>query len=447
MIRTSGLTCAMGVSLLAAMALSLTACDPQGNANPGAQGASSASAATVSSPAGFTDEGIAALEARMGQYVADGQLYSIHTRLVQDGEIVSDFKTGIVGLEAQKPVADDTIYRIYSMTKPITGVAMMMLWEDGKFSLDDPVTRHIPEFEGLQVLDGVNEDGTPKLVAANRAPTMRELMSHTAGFAYGLFGTDPANAAFRDRAILSSPDLQSFIGQVADVPLLFQPGEAWAYSAAVDIQGYIVEKLSGQSFGAFLDERIFTPLGMTDTGFYAPAEDYDRLSELYGYHPETGQLVPVPYPAVQFRKETIAMESGGGGLVSTMDDYAAFAQMMLNDGELDGTRLLEPETVALMRTNVLPEGMQLSSLGQNRGEVREGIGFGLDLGLLTDPEAAGAPHSQGSYFWGGAAGTWFWVDPANDFYFIGMIQIFDQGGEPVETRDTSAGYVYGAMEK
>lgn len=383
----------------------------------------------------------------MGQYVADGQLYSIHTRLVQGGEIVSDFKTGIVGLEAQKPVADDTIYRIYSMTKPITGVAMMMLWEDGKFSLDDPVTRHIPEFEGLQVLDGVNEDGTPKLVAANRAPTMRELMSHTAGFAYGLFGTDPANAAFRDRAILSSPDLQSFIGQVADVPLLFQPGEAWAYSAAVDIQGYIVEKLSGQSFGAFLDERIFTPLGMTDTGFYAPAEDYDRLSELYGYHPETGQLVPVPYPAVQFRKETIAMESGGGGLVSTMDDYAAFAQMMLNDGELDGTRLLEPETVALMRTNVLPEGMQLSSLGQNRGEVREGIGFGLDLGLLTDPEAAGAPHSQGSYFWGGAAGTWFWVDPANDFYFIGMIQIFDQGGEPVETRDTSAGYVYGAMEK
>ena len=144
-----------------------------------------------------------------------------------------------------------------------------------------------------------DRDGTPKLVAANRAPTMRELMSHTAGFAYGLFGTDPANAAFRDRAILSSPDLQSFIGQVADVPLLFQPGEAWAYSSAVDIQGYIVEKLSGQSFGAFLDERIFTPLGMTDTGFYAPAEDYDRLSELYGYHPETCLLYTSPSPRDQ----------------------------------------------------------------------------------------------------------------------------------------------------
>lgn len=426
--------------LLGIIGAVLPACG-QGEAAP------TQSAAPVAPQAGFTEAGIAALEARMGQYVADGKLYSIHTRLVQGGETVSDLKTGIVGLQAQTPVGDDTLYRIYSMTKPITGVAMMMLWEEGKFSLDDPVTKYIPEFEGLRVLDGANEDGTPKLVAANRAPTMREVMSHTAGFAYGLAGADPANAAFREREILRSPDLQTFIEKVADVPLLFQPGEAWAYSAAVDIQGYLVETLSGQRFGEFLETRIFTPLGMTDTGFYVPEEDYARLSEVYGYHPETGQLVPVPYPAVAFRQETIAMESGGGGLVSSMNDYTRFAQMMLNNGELDGIRLLKAETVKRMRTNVLPDGVKLSSLGQNRGEAREGIGFGLDLGLLLDADAGGFPHATGSYFWGGAAGTWFWVDPENDLFFIGMIQIFDQGGEAIDTRDVSAMFVYDALAR
>ncbi len=451
MARQSGINRSVGYSLLAALTLSLAACEAN-LAEPASSPASSVEAqveapvSTAPQAGTFTAEGIAALEARMGQFVTDGQLYSIHTRLVQNGETLSDFKTGLVGLQARKPVADDTIYRIYSMTKPVTGVAMMMLWEEGKFDLDDPVTNYIPEFESLRVLDGTNEDGSVRTVAADRAPTMREVMSHMAGFAYGLTGTDPANTAFREREILRAPDLQTFIDQVAEVPLLFQPGEAWAYSSAVDIQGYIVEKLSGQSFGTFLEDRIFAPLGMTDTGFYVPAENYDRLSEIYGYHPETGQLVPIPYPQLQFRKETIAFESGGGGLVSTMDDYSRFAQMMLNEGTLDGARLLKPETVQLMRTNVLPEGVVLSSLGQNTGEARKGIGFGLDLGLLTDAEAGGFPHAEGSYFWGGAAGTWFWVDPVNDLYFIGMIQFFDQGGKSVETRDISSYFVYNALE-
>jgi len=451
MTKTSRLHRSVGYSFLAALALSLAACEagvgaPQSPAASVVEAPAPVVTSTAPQAGEFMPEGIAALEARMGKFVADGQLYSIHTRLVQSGETLSDFKTGLVGLQAQKPVADDTIYRIYSMTKPITGVAMMMLWEEGKFDLDDPVTKYIPEFEGLRVLDGTNEDGSVKTVLANRAPTMREVMSHMAGFAYGLTGADPANTAFRERDILRAPDLQTFIEQVADVPLLFQPGDAWAYSSAVDIQGYIVEKLSGQSFGEFLDTRIFTPLGMTDTGFYAPEEDYHRLSEIYGYHPETGQLVPIPYPQLQFRKETIAFESGGGGLVSTMNDYGRFAQMMLNEGALDGVQLLKPETVQLMRKNVLPEGVLLSSLGQNTGEARDGIGFGLDLGLLLDADAGGFPHAEGSYFWGGAAGTWFWVDPVNDLYFIGMIQLFDQGGEQVETRDISSGYVYGALK-
>jgi len=393
----------------------------------------------------FSEDGLAALEARMAQYVADGHIYGIATRLVHGGETVSDFQTGLMRLEAQTPIAEDTIYRIYSMTKPVTGVAMMMLWEDGAFSLDDPVTDYVPEFAGLQVMDGLNDDGTPILMDMERPPTMLELMSHTAGFAYGLRGDDPANTAFREREILRAPDLQTFIDLTADVPLLFQPGEAWAYSAAVDIQGYIVQKLSGQSFGEFLDTRLFQPLGMTDTAFAVGPEKYDRFSEVYGRDPESGALVPVPYPQVQFTPETVGFESGGGGLTSTMDDYARFCQMLLNGGELDGERILKSETVELMRTNVLSEGILLSSDGSNQGETRPGIGFGLDFGIVTDAEAVGIPYGEGTFFWGGAAGTWFWIDPENDLFFIGMIQTFDREGPIGAIREVSADHVYAAM--
>lgn len=396
----------------------------------------------------FSETGIAKLEQTMGAYIADGRLYGIHTRLVQDGEMISDFKAGVRDLRAQKPIEDDTIYRIYSMTKPVTGVAMMMLWEEGKFKLDDPVTKYVPEFENLKVLGGVNDDGSAILVDLERPPTMQEVMSHTAGFAYGLGGTDPANQAFRDEKILRSPDLQTFINKVADVPLLFQPGEHWSYSASVDIQAYIIEKLSGQTFGEFLDERLFTPLGMDDTGFYVPEEDYGRFSEVYGFNAENGMLVPVPFPTVQFKKDTVAFESGGGGLVSTMDDYSKFAQMLVNEGELNGTRYLEPETMVLMTTNVLTGTQTLSSLGINAGETYPGLGFGLNFGTIEDAEAVPTSIPNGSYFWGGAASTWFWIDPANDLYFIGMVQIFESGnpGEELELRETSGTLVYEAIE-
>ena len=400
----------------------------------------------VAQPA-FSAEGIAALEQTMGQYVADGRLYGIHTRLVHKGEEISDFKTGLRGLEAQAPIADDTIYRIYSMTKPVTGVAMMMLYEEGLFDLDDPVTKYVPEFEGLRVLDGVSEDGTPNLVDLERSPTMRELMSHTSGFAYGLSGVDAANSAFRDQKILESPDLQTFIDKVAGVPLLFQPGEAWFYSVGMDIQGHIIEKLSGQSFGEFLQTRMFEPLGMTDTGFYVPDEKYDRFSEVYGFDPETGAMVPIPFPGVMFRKETVAFESGGGGLVSTMDDYGQFAQMLVNQGELNGVRILKPETIDLMATNVLTDGQFLSSLGVNQGEVYPGLGMGLTIGTVEDPAAVPSVIPAGSYFWSGAASTWFWIDPVNELYFIGMVQVFDNNNPqgPLELRETSSAAVYGAL--
>ncbi|MDJ0920338.1 MAG: serine hydrolase domain-containing protein [Henriciella sp.] len=397
--------------------------------------------------AAFSEDGIAALEARMSQFVLDGEVYGLATRLVHDGEIVSDHRFGIKALEAQTPIAEDTIYRIYSMTKPVTGVAMMMLWEEGAFALDDPITKFIPEFEGLQVLNGVNEDGSAIVVPMERAPTMQELMSHTAGFAYGLTTADPANAAFNDQDVLASPDLPTFIGKVADIPLVHQPGEAWAYSAAVDIQGHIIEQISGQTLGAFFEERIFTPLGMADTGFYVPDADYDRLSEVYGFSPEHEAWVPVPSPDVAYTKSTIAMESGGGGLVSTMDDYTSFAAMLLNGGELNGTRLLKEDTVDLMTTNLLADGMKIAFDGTSGSDVLEGHGFGLNFGVIVDADVAETSVPNGSYYWGGAAGTWFWIDPTNDLFFIGMVQYFawTNPGQETDLRGASSELVYEAL--
>jgi len=393
----------------------------------------------------FSDAGLAKLDARMAQFVADRDVYGMETLLVQGGEVVQRKQYGLRNVETKAPITDDTIYRIYSMSKPVTGVALMQLYEQGKFKLDDPVTKFVPEFEGLRVLSK-DAAGAWTTGPVSRAPTMREVMTHTAGFAYGLFGDDPANTAFREQEIMRSPDLPTFINKVADVPLLFQPGQRWSYSAAVDVQGYIIEVISGQSFGAYLDANVFTPLGMDDTGFYVPAEDYDRFSQVFGYDPETGNLVPVPYPTVAYKKDTVGMEGGGGGLVATMDDYAAFSQMLLNGGELNGARILKEETIDLMTSNLLPDGMQMWSDGSFGDYSAEGLGFGLDFGIITDPAKREAAYGKGSYFWGGAAGTWFWVDPVNDLYFIGMIQRFPTGEpESVDFRGTSSKLVYEAL--
>ena len=402
---------------------------------------------SATEPGGFTADGIAALEAAMANEVALGHVKGIATRLVQHGEVISDMQAGVRRDGDSAPITEDTIYRIYSMSKPITGVAMMMLYEEGAFTLDDPVTKFVPEFANLKVMTGVDDAGAPILTDPDHIPTMREVMSHTAGFAYGLFGDDPANGMFRDQQIMQSPDLDTFIDKVADVPLLFQPGTKWSYSASVDVQGYVIQKISGVTLGEFLDTRLFMPLGMTDTGFYVPAEDLDRFSDAFGYAPDKPELGLVKYdtPTVQFRKETIAMESGGGGLVGTMDDYTRFCQMLLNGGELDGVRILKPETVELIRTNMLPDGAKLFSDGAQQNLKTDGLGFGLNVGLVLDPESSEMAQAAGSYFWGGAAGTWFWIDPANDLFFIGMIQRFSWNGPEVDFRRHSASLVYDAL--
>ncbi len=402
--------------------------------------------AGVARPSITADE-IAALDAALSGAVADKHAHGLAYLLSKDGETVAENRFGVQSLETGAPIAEDTLYRIYSMTKPITGVAMMMLYEAGAWSLDDPITKFVPELADLKVLAGVDEAGAPILVDAERAPTMRELMSHTAGFGYGLGGADPVNTAFREKEVLGSPDLETMVQRVADIPLLFQPGDDWFYSIAVDIQGLIVERISGQTFGDFLDERIFTPLGMDDTRFYVPDAERSRFSDVFAPDPETGALVRVDDPRVAFKEGAFGMESGGGGLVSTMDDYARFCQMMLNGGALDGARIITPETIALMTTNVLKPHMSMFNDGTAAGEP-DGLGFGLDWGLVVDQAAGNTAPPEGTYYWGGAAGTWFWIDPVNDLYFIGMIQKFTPGpnDDTYDFRDVTTRLVYDALE-
>nr|WHW29373.1 putative beta-lactamase [uncultured bacterium] len=389
---------------------------------------------------------IVALESRMEQFVSDGDVKGIATLLVKDGEVVSHMQAGIRRASDKAPISEDTIYRIYSMSKPITGVALMTLYEDGKFSLDDPVSKYVPEFKNLQVVKRYDGDKVV-LEPLDRQPTMRELMSHTAGFAYGLFGDDPSNKAFRSQKIMQSADLQSFIDAVAKVPLMHQPGEKWFYSASVDIQGAIVERLSGMKFGEYLQAEIFDPLVMDDTGFYVPETDYDRFSDVFGYHPMTKEFGRVPFPTVAYKQDTVAMESGGGGLVSTLDDYARFAQMLANDGQLHGNRILKPETLKLMRTDVLKPGQKVNIAGTLTQATVDALGFGLDFGIFRNDGSGAVVYGDGTYFWGGAAGTWFWVDPVNDLYFIGMIQRFSQNGPDADFRGISGKMVYDALNK
>ena len=281
------------------------------------------------------------LEAGMRGFIEDGSLAGVHTVMARHGKIVHSSLAGVKDVESGAPLTDDAIYRIYSMSKPITGVAMMMLYEEGKWRLNEPVTKFIPEFANLQVYAGDGPDGEPLLEDANRSMTMRELMTHSSGLAYGLGAGNPVDRMYRELGVLDfrNKPLQSMIDTLATTPLLYQPGERWYYSIAVDVQGYLVEKLSGQPFDQFLQERIFGPLGMVDTAFYVPADKMDRLALIHGQDAD-GALVP-PQRGDD-PTQPPAGSSGGGGLYSTTLDYVRFSQMVLNGGELDGVRLLSP---------------------------------------------------------------------------------------------------------
>jgi CubicO group peptidase (beta-lactamase class C family) len=384
---------------------------------------------------GFSPERLQRLHALLQTKVDDRQLAGIVTLLARHGKIV-DFQTfGKKDLASGAPMDKDAIFRIYSMTKPITGVAMMILYEQGKWSPGDPIAKYIPEFGHLKVLKGMDSSGQPILEDPLRVPTMADLMSHTAGFTYGIFGATAVDKMYRDANVLGSANLQQMIDKLAKIPLLYQPGTKWVYSVSVDIQGYLVEKISGKTLGEFMRENIFDPLGMKDTAFHIAGEKLSRLAALYAANP-SGELAPSAggNVAMNYTKEP-SMPSGGGGLLSTARDYLRFSQMLLNGGVLDGVRILAPSSVTLMRTNRLPPAIMNSrEYGIGFFHISPGFGFGFDFGVYTDPGFIGHTVGQGTYQWGGAAGTWFWIDPANDIVFIGMIQrIIDAKSPDMDT--------------
>ena len=363
---------------------------------PASRAASPATAALnpASSPEarGFDSQRLTKLDAYMAKAVADGRVAGMSTLLARHGQVVSEKFYGVKSLATGAPLARDTIFRLYSMSKPITGVAMMMLFEDGRWQLDDPVTKFVPEFKALKVMSGADENGRRSIQDMQRPPTMRELMSHTAGFGYGLADQHPVDKLYREKGVLAANGLADMIKRTAEIPLMFQPGTRWSYSSAVDIQGYIVEKLSGQKFGDFLQQRIFKPLKMTDTAFYVPADKASRLAAVYAGNPKTGKIEEVKElfgGAMPTYLEPPSMESGGGGLVGTIGDYARFTQMIANKGELDGARLLSPASVEMMGTNMIPKSVLVSSNGNGVARFNEAVGFGLDFMVVNDPRAAG----------------------------------------------------------
>ncbi len=355
-------------------------------------------------------DGLAAFQAGLRAEVDNGQLAGIVTMVARHGRLVHKDTYGWQDLENQVPMAEDTIFRIFSMTKPITGVAMMMLYEEGKFALDDPVENHIPEFTNLVVAQEDVPNGIPMAELPHHKMTMRELMSHTGGLTYGSFSRSRVDTLYGEMNVLDgNGTLQDMIDKLAQIPLRQQPGSAWHYSVSVDVQGYLVEKFSGMGFDEFLQQRLFDPLGMVDTRFHVGRDRAQRFSREYTSGPD-GLSSPQNSAFI----EAPTFLSGGGGLTGTAGDYLRFAQMLANGGELDGVRILKPETVEMMRSNQLPEG--ITEIPGYPGNA-----FGLDFAIVTDPASNGG-MSAGSYWWWGIAGSWFWIDPVEDLVFVGMIQ-------------------------
>ena len=364
------------------------------------------------------------------KYVAEGRVPGMVNLVMRNGEVVHFEATGNRGVDDNTPMRLDDLFRIYSMTKPITSVAAMQLYEQGKFQLSDPVTKFVPELQGLNVL---NEDGT--LSPVEREMTMHQLLMHTAGFSYGFHPyRDPVDKLYVAADLVTATDLESFVSKLAELPLRSQPGEIYHYSVAVDVTGLVVERLSGLPLDEYIATNILKPLRMNDTFFEVPEAKRDRFVQNHFINPETGSLINADYaPAPYGYRKGVALSdyfnvsliSGGAGLVSTALDYARFAEMLRRGGTLDGARILGPKSVAFMTKNHLSEASMHAAWEQmpTPDIGRPGFGFGLGFGVVTDATAIGVLGSDGEYNWGGAAGTIFWVDPTEELVVVSLIQL------------------------
>ncbi len=361
---------------------------------------------------GLSKERLDRLTRAMEEDVEKGYLAGAIGVVARRGKIAYWKTVGMADREASKPMRDDTIFRIYSMTKPIVGVALMTLYEEGKFALRDPVKDHIPELGGLKVLEG------NKMVPSDREMTVQDLMRHTSGMTYGLFGDSRVDEMYTDADLLGgNQSVEHFVQKLSKLPLKHQPGSAWEYSVSVDVQGRLIEVLSGMDLDKFMSERVFKPLDMRDTSFRMTEESKGRFVQIYlQTKDKTGiERAPASRSERYFDADT-RWYSGGGGLVSTTRDYLRFCQMLLNGGVLDGKRILSRKTVDLMTIDHIADLPRASSIS------RPGYGFGLDFAVHTDPARSGLNGSVGEYNWGGLAGTIFWIDPAEEMIGLYMIQ-------------------------
>ena len=373
---------------------------------------------------GFSSERINRINAAMQRYVDEKKIAGVVSLIARHGDIVHFEKAGMADIESGKPMQLDSIFRIYSMSKPITSTAVMMLFEEGKFQLTDPISRFIPAFKEVKVLDNTTGSGV-RYVNPVREVSIHDLLTHTAGLSYGFDDDVYIDELYRKKLwafVEKNPGmtLQACIERVSKLPLAFQPGTMFRYSFATDVLGYLVQVVSEMPFEEFLRKRIFEPLRMEDTDFYVPPEKVQRFTSVYGPDEKTGLKISDPFGTSRYIYPT-HNPSGGGGLLSTTGDYFQFTQMLLNRGELSGTRLLGRKTVEWMASNHLPDGVNLDTSS----------GFGLGFSILLDLGKSPILGSIGNYGWGGAANTNFWIDPQEELIGILMLQFMPSDTYPI----------------
>jgi CubicO group peptidase (beta-lactamase class C family) len=385
-----------------------------------------------------------AIAAALDPFVTEQQLPGYVTLLMKDGKPIATNVRGDADIAARRPLTKENIFRIFSMTKPVTGAALMILHDRGKWKFSDPIAKFLPELAHLRVYRSVDAAGNLVSEPAGVQPTMGQLVTHTAGFLYG-FGATPVDREYQKHIPLlpTTNDASTYLAALAKIPLAYEPGTQWQYSISMDLEGIIIARLSGKSLQAFMKAEIFDPLGMVDTDFVVPPEKRDRFVTLYDM--QAGKLTPITSgPFAGTYADTPVMGSGGGGLVSTASDYSRFASMLLNGGSLNGRRILSKRATKTMMTSHLPPALVTGGYGIGIQQIRPGYEFGVNGAVVTDPAKAKVAMGKGSYSWDGAAGTWFWLDPANKVVFVGMIQRLMGPGGP-NMQDTSQRAVAGSF--
>ena len=377
--------------------------------------------------AGFCPDKLSKLDHHLiSRYIEPQKISGFNLRVVRNGKVAHNTSMGLMDIERNKPMRDDTIFRIYSMSKPITSIALMMLFEEGRFQLTDPVYKFIPSWRKHRVW--VEGEGKSMVTRPPKTPmTVKHLLSHTAGLTYGGFlpGLElPVDAAYASAGIsrAGTDTLKEFVEKLAEVPLLYDPGSRWCYSLSTDVCGYLVEAISGQSFESFLQERLFEPLDMPDTGFSVSDDQLDRFAACYERAPDKSLRIQDDPEASRYRNSPRA-PSGAGGLVGTVNDYANFCEMLLQKGQFRGQQIIGRPILELMTRNHLGnQSLAQMAVGGFSETSNDGVGFGLGFASTIDAAASGTV-GEGDFYWGGLASTLFWVDPFEDLYVIFMTQL------------------------